>query len=79
VGFSLDLKTVVPHVRFDGRHAAVRAPWGEDDALRGAVRRLREQGDTVVCMLPGHEHEADEFDCDRELVLQDGDWVVRAL
>ena len=26
-------------------------------ALRAAVRRLREQGETVVCMLPGHEHE----------------------
>ncbi|MBV8124228.1 MAG: ATP phosphoribosyltransferase regulatory subunit, partial [Paucibacter sp.] len=59
--------------------AAVRAPWGQDAALRAAVRALREQGETVVCALPGHEHENDEFNCDRELALQGGHWVVRAL
>ena len=41
-------------------------PWSEDAALRAAVRRLREQGETVVCILPGHEHEGQEFECDRE-------------
>ena len=43
------------------------------------MRRLREQGETVVCVLPGHEHEGQEFDCDRELVAVDGQWVLRAL
>ena len=57
----------------------VRAPWGEDASLRQAVRALREQGETVVCVLPGHEHEADEFDCDRELVREHTGWVVRTL
>lgn len=79
VGFSLDLKSVVEHVRFDGRRAAIRAPWSEDTALRAAVRRLRELGEAVVCVLPGHEHEADEFECDRELVAVHGQWVVSAL
>jgi ATP phosphoribosyltransferase regulatory subunit len=32
----------------------------------------------VVSVLPGHEHEADEFDCDRELVAEHGQWWVRA-
>ena len=58
---------------------AVRAPWSEDAALRAAVRRLREQGETVVCILPGHEHEGQEFECDRELVAVGGQWAVRAL
>jgi ATP phosphoribosyltransferase regulatory subunit len=78
VGFSLDLKSVVEHVRFDGRRAAIRAPWSEDTALRAAVRRLRETGEAVVGVLPGHEHEADEFECDRELVAVNGQWVVCA-
>lgn len=78
VGFSMDLKSVVTHVRFDGRQTAIRAPWGEDPALRAAVRQLRGQGETVVCVLPGHEHEVDEFECDRELAALDGQWVVRA-
>ena len=58
---------------------AIRAPWGEDAALRAAIRQLREQGESVVCILPGHEHEGQEFDCDRELVAQAGQWQVRAL
>jgi ATP phosphoribosyltransferase regulatory subunit len=78
VGFSLDLKTVVGSVGFDGRRVAIRAPWSEDPALRAAVRRLRGEGHAVVCSLPGHDNEADEFDCDRVLVAVDGQWCVRA-
>jgi ATP phosphoribosyltransferase regulatory subunit len=79
VGFSLDLKPLAELTALDGRRAAVRAPWGEQTSLRAAVQGLREQGDTVVRVLPGHEHETDEFDCDRELVAIDDCWVVRAL
>lgn len=79
VGFSLDVKTLVTLAPASPLRAAVRAPWGDDAALRHAVRALREQGQTVVCVLPGHEHEADEFDCDRELVREHTQWVVRSL
>ena len=79
VGFSLDVKTLVALVPATPLRAAVRAPWGEESSLRKAVRALREQGETVVCVLPGHEHEADEFDCDRELIRDNTEWVVRAL
>ena len=79
VGFSLDLKELAECVAGRGGRPAVRAPWSEDAALRAAVRRLREQGETVVCILPGHEHEGQEFECDRELVAVGGQWAVRAL
>ncbi len=79
VGFSLDLKELAEHVPARQKASAVRAPWGEDAKLRAAVRSLREAGDTVVCVLPGHEHEGQEFECDRELVAVDGQWVLRAL
>lgn len=79
VGFSLDVKELAAVARSQPMHAAVRAPWGESASLRSAVRSLREQGHTVVCTLPGHEHEAQEYDCDRELVEVDGRWVLRAL
>jgi ATP phosphoribosyltransferase regulatory subunit len=79
VGFSLDVKALAERARPWPLRAAVRAPWAEDDALRNAVRRLREQGETVVCVLPGHEHEAQEFDCDRELASVDGRWVLRPI
>jgi len=79
VGFSTDLKVLAACAAEPPRRTAIRAPWSEDSALRQAIRRLREQGETVVCILPGHEHEGEEFDCDRELVAVDGRWVLRAL
>lgn len=79
VGFSLDLKVLAEHAPEPRRARAVRAPWGEDLALRAVVRRLREAGETVLCVLPGHEHEGQEFDCDRELISIDDQWVLRAL
>ena len=80
VGFSLDLKELVAAVAPRPLVAAIRAPWGMDTSLRNAVANLRSQGHTVVCVLPGHEHEVDEFHCDRELVpdaAQAGAWTVK--
>ena len=79
VGFSLDLKALAELGALPSKAKAVRAPWGEDAALREAVRCLRASGQTVLCILPGHEHESQEFDFDRELVLIDEQWVLRAL
>lgn len=79
VGFSLDLKTLAEQARPVPAGRAIRAPWGEDAALRAAVRRLREAGETVVAMLPGHEVEAQAFECDRELVCVGGQWLLRAV
>lgn len=79
VGFSTDLKGLVALAADRPRRLAVRAPWSEDPGLRQAVRHLRAQGEIVVCMLPGHEHEGDEFDCDRELVAVGGQWELRGL
>jgi ATP phosphoribosyltransferase regulatory subunit len=79
VGFSADLKGLVALAAPSIKRMAIRAPWSEDADLRHAVRALRERGDMVVCILPGHEHEGEEFDCDRELVSIDGRWALRAL
>jgi len=79
VGFSLDLKSLAEVAGPSAAPAAIRAPWGEDPALRAAVRRLREAGEIVLAMLPGHEPEAQAFACDRELISIDGHWVLRAI
>ena len=79
VGFSLDLKSLAEMAGPSPAPTAIRAPWGEDPALRAAMRRLREAGETVLAVLPGHEPEAQAFVCDRELVAVDGRWVLRAL
>lgn len=83
VGFSLDVKELVGVSAKRPLRAAIRAPWRDDGAeaasLRAAVAALRRDGETVVCVLPGHESEVDEFHCDRELALVAGRWAVRAL
>ena len=79
VGFSLDLKSLVTCVQPAPGHKAIRATWAEDAGLRAAIARLRERGETVACVLPGHDSEAEEFECDRELVFHAGQWIVRPL
>jgi ATP phosphoribosyltransferase regulatory subunit len=84
VGFSLDVRELVGVVAKRPLKAAVRAPWldaGPDAAeLRSAIAALRRAGETVVCVLPGHESEVDEFHCDRELARDAaGRWALRAL
>ena len=79
VGFSLDLKSLAEVAGPSPAPAAIRAPWGVDPELRAALRRLREAGDTVLAVLPGHEPEAGAFACDRELVSVAGHWVLRSI
>ena len=71
--------SLVPAVAPRPLKAAIRAPWGESTSLQAAITRLRHVGETVVCVLPGHESEVDEFDYDRELVDIAGQWVLQAI
>jgi ATP phosphoribosyltransferase regulatory subunit len=79
VGFSLDLRQLSTAMPVAPLRAAIRAPWSEDAGLRAAIRALRADNETVVCALPGHDHETQEFACDRELVAIDNQWTLRAL
>jgi ATP phosphoribosyltransferase regulatory subunit len=78
-GFSLDLKALVAVVTPRALQAAIRAPWRDDAALNAAIAALRSRGEIVVCVLPGHESQVDEFHCDRELLEVAGQWVVQAI
>jgi ATP phosphoribosyltransferase regulatory subunit len=79
VGFSLDIKALAGVATKRPLRAAIRAPWSEAGALRGAIASLRRQGETVVCALPGHDSQVDEFHCDRELIQVAEQWVVQAI
>lgn len=78
-GFSLDLRKLAAGLPPAAPSRAIRAPWGQDPALVQALRSLRAAGEVVVQNLPGHEHDQDEFVCDRELALKDGAWTLRTL
>ncbi|MDQ7954711.1 MAG: ATP phosphoribosyltransferase regulatory subunit [Rhodocyclaceae bacterium] len=80
VGFSLDVRELVGVLPARPLRAAIRAPWSDADAgLRAAIAALRGHGETVVCVLPGHDSEIDEFHCDRELVQRAGQWHVQPI
>jgi ATP phosphoribosyltransferase regulatory subunit len=75
-GFSLDLRDVARISSMEARSSAILAPWKHDDALRASVSALRDAGEVVIQALPGHDHDLDEFACDRLLVERDGVWIV---
>lgn len=86
VGFSLDLKALASVAPALASKTAIRAPWtapvglvGGADSLRVAIATLRHQGETVVCVLPGHESETEELQCDRALTWTHAQWTVTAL
>ena len=78
-GFSLDVKALVGVLAARPLRAAIKAPWRDSADLRSAIASLRAQGETVVCVLPGHESEVDEFHCDRDLIQVAGQWVVKSV
>jgi ATP phosphoribosyltransferase regulatory subunit len=79
VGFSLDVRELVGVLPAQPLRAAIRAPWSDAAGLAQTIAALRGQGETVVCVLPGHDSEIDEFHCDRELVERSGQWRVQSI
>ena len=83
-GFSADLKALY-RVTAGGRDAeaapgAIAAPWQGDAALRQKIDALRAAGETVVWLLPGHEQDAADMGCDRQLsATAGGDWRIDPL
>jgi ATP phosphoribosyltransferase regulatory subunit len=78
-GFSLDLKALIGTVMPRPLQAAIRAAWRHDGGLSAAIASLRSRGEIVICVLPGHDSEVDEFFCDRELIDVAGQWTVQSL
>ena len=61
------------------RKPAIRAPWGNEAGLREKIVELRKAGEIVIQTLPGHENDQDEFDCDRAVVFDNGNWVLKKI
>jgi ATP phosphoribosyltransferase regulatory subunit len=78
-GFSMDLRELARLMPTAERKPAIRAPWGTDQDLRKKIAELRISGEIVIQSLPGQSNDHDEFDCDRELVLANGNWILKDL
>ena len=81
-GFSTDLKTLVRlgNAELVDSSAGVWAPHSTDPALWHVIRKLRARGERVVQALSGQQVDAAPgVGCDRQLLLQEGSWVVSPL
>jgi ATP phosphoribosyltransferase regulatory subunit len=75
-GFSMDLRQLHGLLAKRAQPKAIHAPYRQDAALDAAIAELREQGEAVVVDLLGKAEYHPELNCDRELVLRDGKWIV---
>jgi ATP phosphoribosyltransferase regulatory subunit len=78
-GFSMDLRELARLLPGAERKRSIRAPWGQEPALRAKIIELRLAGEVVIQNLPGHENDQDEFDCDRAIILESGNWILKKL
>jgi ATP phosphoribosyltransferase regulatory subunit len=78
-GFSLDLRELARLLPSAERKHSIRAPWGNAPELREQIAELRKSGEVVIQSMPGHDNVQDEFECDRVLVLDNGNWILKNL
>ncbi|TQV72630.1 ATP phosphoribosyltransferase regulatory subunit [Exilibacterium tricleocarpae] len=57
--------------------AGIYAEASDDAGQWRAIQQLRDSGERVVCGLSGQALQCDESKCDRHLVLEGGEYVVR--
>ena len=78
-GFSLDLRGVVTALVPPSLPKAILAPAGCDKALLNEIETLRVEGLVVIQALPNVTTNAKELNCDSQLVLRDGKWLIENL
>jgi len=78
-GFSLDLRELARLLPLAERKHSIRAPWGNAPELKEKIADLRKAGEVVIQSMPGHDNVQDEFECDRVLVLENGNWILKNL
>lgn len=78
-GFSADLKALIRLAPQPGPDKqAILAPLTSDSGLAAVVKQLRAAGERVIYRLPDDTNK-EQLECDRELVGQDGQWLVKSL
>lgn len=79
-GFSTDLKTLLSlSTHKNNQVAAIYAPADNDVDLQKVIAELRQQGEKVICALPGQKGNAKEMFCNRQLEKVASAWQVKDL
>ncbi|OGT36341.1 MAG: ATP phosphoribosyltransferase regulatory subunit [Gammaproteobacteria bacterium RBG_16_51_14] len=76
-GFSTDIKCLLAHQTDTASlPMGIFAPCSGDPGLLKCIKELRQNGEIVICELPGQTGGPAEMNCDRKLMLQDGNWKM---
>jgi ATP phosphoribosyltransferase regulatory subunit len=79
-GFSADLRELARLIKPEPCAKGIMAPFEKNNqVLEDKIKKLRQAGEIVIVELPGQQSDKYASNCDRELVLQRGDWVIREL
>ncbi len=75
-GFSMDLRQLHGLLAQQAQPKGILAPHAKDAALDAAIVQLRNEGHAVIVDLLADKSARGELNCDRELTLRNGAWVV---
>lgn len=78
VGFSLDARELLRVIPARDEQQGILAPLQADAALQQTIGTLRRAGETVIVDLAG-AGDAKAHDCNRHLVLHNGQWQIELL
>lgn len=79
-GFAFDLKSLVTQgCAATSSVEGIFVPASDDPQCREQVALLRSQGNRVVRGFPGQQVDFAEINCDRQLVVEDGHYVIKEL
>jgi len=77
-GFSMDLRELSRLVKPQVYPKGILAPFQKKNTeLENIIEQLRREGQIIVMELPGQK--CKYLDCDRQLVLHDGQWIVKEI
>jgi ATP phosphoribosyltransferase regulatory subunit len=75
-GFSLDLRRILDSLPEPEARPGILAPLSDDAGLQARIAELRAAGDRVVVEFPGQSAFRAESGCNRQLVMQGGEWTI---
>lgn len=79
-GFSTDVKKLFSLSEHEQpARMGIYAPDSEVPGLNEFVEKLRQDGERVICDLPGQKGNAKDMGCDRQIEIKDGNWQVNRL
>ncbi len=77
-GFSMDLKALAKiSLKSSQSVLGIYAPNDDDSELQKKIKQLRAQGERVICELAGQKGDAQDLNCNRVIVKQNQQWIVK--